>query len=491
MVIHLKKITAVLACLITITVFLGCEDGISAIIPADFPGYTAPSGDGTVGPRANSSDDPADGIYVSPDGNDSAAAGSIDKPFKSINKALAAASSGSTIILRSGVYREGINVRVSKSNITIKSRKDEWAVIDLTAYEPGHDEDSGVWFYPGSSGGKLQSVEVMGGFYAVCIDTKWDWGNPGDPPGPGVSNVVIEDCKLHDSRNDVVKVKPNCNDITIRYNEIYNSGRAYIGYSDFQTGERNSEGIDNVNGDRMIVQNNHIHDICSNGIYAKGGATDVLIENNLVEQTYGAGIMVGFDTSPEYFDPAVNPEYYENIRGTVRNNLIIDAGWEGIGLYASRDARVYNNTIINAVCGTRKYHSPIYFGVATQDWENPAGCPPNINPDIHHNIVSQPASYTNRIIDIRYATGVYSFGLSGLEGTPVMNNNCYYVAGRKATFTDNRPGSKLTNDDLSAWKSHINGDSGSIEADPALDADYIPTNIQCAEMGITVALKHK
>ena len=296
--------------------------------------------------------------------------------------------------------------------------------------------------------------------------------------------IIIEDCILHDSTNDTVKVKPNCNNITIRYNEIYNSGRAFTGYANFDTGERNSEGIDNVNGDNMTVQNNYIHDICSTAIYAKGGAMDALIENNYIERAYAAGVMVGFDTSPEYFDLTVNPQYYENIRGVVRNNLIVDVGWEGIGLYAAKDAQVYNNTIINAVTyGRGRYHSPIYFGVATQDWGNPTGCPPSVNPSIHHNIVIQPSTYNNRMIDIRYATGVYSFGLSALSGLPTMHNNCYYVAGKSAAFSDNRPGSLLNNAGLNAWKTHINGESGTIEVNPALGADYLPTNQQCAGMG--------
>ena len=459
-----------------------------------------PFGDGNIGPRANTRDDPANGIYVSPTGNDATANGSKDLPYKSINTALGKANPGATIILRGGTYREGRDVRVRKSKITIKSAKGEWAVIDLTTHNPGNEEHSAVMFYAEDETTRkpvtdctLQSIEVIGGFYTVCCDTQWEWVHPGEPPGPGVSNIIIEDCILHDSSDDAVKVKPGCNNITIRYNEIYNSGRAHTGHPDFTSGERNSEGIDNVNGDSMHVHNNYIHDICSNAIYAKGGATDVVIENNRIERAYGAGIMIGFDTSPEYFSTDVNPKYYENIRGIVRNNLIIDAGWEGIGLYASKDAQVYNNTVVNAVTyGKGNYHSPIYFGVATQDWENPAGCPPNVNPKIHHNIVSQPSTYANRIIDIRYvkAGDVYpSRDIPALEGKPTMNDNCYYVAGKSAKFTDNRPGSKLDNAGLTAWQSHIDGDSGSIEADPALDGDYMPTNADCAGMGITIPLK--
>jgi hypothetical protein len=85
-----------------------------------------------VEPRGNSGDDPDNGIYVSPSGNDATATGSIGAPYKSINTALAAAKPGDTLVLRGGTYREGVNTRVRIPNITIKSRKDEWAVIDLT-----------------------------------------------------------------------------------------------------------------------------------------------------------------------------------------------------------------------------------------------------------------------------------------------------------------------------------------------------------------------
>ena len=430
----------------------------------------------SVGPRSSvGGADPANGIYVSTTGNDNTANGTINAPYRSINRALASARSGDTIILRGGTYREGQNVRVRVPNITIKSRAGEWAVIDLTNM-PSGSEDSGVYFDVESSGGRLQGVEVIGGFYAVCLETRFEWGQA---DRSGASNIIIEDCKLHDSRNDVVKVKPNCDNVTIRYNEIYNSGRAFGGGN--PNGEDNSEGIDNVNGDNMLVQNNYIHNICSNAIYAKGGATNAIIEDNRIENAYGAGILVGFDTSPQYFDTAANPQYYENIGGIVRYNLIVHTGWEGIGFYGSRNAQVYNNTLVD-VNYAQNYHSAIYFGLTYQDWEARAGRPATVNPNFHHNIVSQPATFTRRqMLEIRYSNDLG--GMSALSGNPTMSSNCYYIAGRAAGFTDNRPGRTLSNGTLSAWQAHIGGDSGSIEVNPGLDANYVPTNPQCAGMG--------
>ena len=415
-------------------------------------------------------------IYVSPSGNDKSASGSVDAPYKSINTALENASPGDTIVLRDGVYREGVNVRVRIPSITITSYPGEWGVIDLTSHERGRDEDSGVYFDVDSSGGRLCNVEVMGGFYAVCFETKWDWGEPKDRAG--ASDIIIENCILHDSKYDVVKVKPNCNNIIIRDNEIYNSGQAFK--ANPKNGEDNAEGIDNVNGDGMIVQNNYIHEIRGTGIYAKGGATGVLIENNRVESVYGGGIMVGFDTSPEFFDTDVNPGYYENIEAVVRNNLIINIGWEGIGLYGSKDAEVYNNTLIN-VASYGQYHSAIYFGLTYQDWESYAGRPANINPNIHHNIVCQPNSFVRPMIEIRYSNDLG--GMSALDGNPVMDYNCYFITGKSPFFCDYRPGLVLENANFTSWQSHINGDKNSTIEDPQLNSNLLPMNPKCTGMG--------
>ncbi|MCL1952723.1 MAG: putative Ig domain-containing protein, partial [Oscillospiraceae bacterium] len=213
-------------------------------------------------------------------------------------------------------------------------------------------------------------------------------------------------------------------------------------------------------------------------------ATDALIENNIIEHILGAGVMVGFDTSPDFFDLAVNPEWYENIRGVVRNNLIMDIGWEGIGLYGSKDAQIYNNTLVNVNNGS--FHSAIYFGLTYQDWDPGAGRPASVNPSIHHNIVCQPSAFNRQMLEIRYSGDLG--GMPALSGRPAMHDNCYYIDGKNAAFTDNRPGSPLSNAGLAAWQAHIGGDSGSLGVNPALGADYMPTNPQCAGMGLLYPL---
>ena len=73
-----------------------------------------------IGSRSSADDDSANGVYVFPSGNDAAA--------------------------------NGFHLQAE--------------------YCSGHNKDSGVYFNADSSGGKLQSAEVVGGYYAVCMETK-------------------------------------------------------------------------------------------------------------------------------------------------------------------------------------------------------------------------------------------------------------------------------------------------------------------------------
>lgn len=416
---------------------------------------------------------PAGAVYVSTTGNDTTGDGSSSFPYKTVNTALQNVAAGQAVVIRGGTYVEPQELRVREANVTIMSYPGEWAVLDRTS----DSDNAGVYFYVGSNGGKLQCIEVKGGFYAVSTETMWDWG---EADTSGASNILIENTKLHDSDNDVVKIKPNSDNITIRKSEIYNSGISQT------PGDCNAEGIDNVNGDNNVVQDNYIHDTCSTGVYLKGGATNGLIEGNVIENAGAAGILIGFDTSPEYFDTAVNPNYYENIGSIARNNLVMNTGWAGIGMYASKDAQVYNNTIINAAS---LYHSPIYFGITFQDWEDGAGRPANVNPTVRNNVVSQSSSLDMPIVSIRYSDELG--GLSGLEGSATMSGNCYYQEGGAVRFHDGRTQMDFGGwmDDwegnLAEWKTHIGTDTDALETDPQLNADHIAGGA-CAGKGYGV-----
>jgi hypothetical protein len=231
--------------------------------------------------------------YVSTTGDDSTGNGAIDHPFRTIQHVLdAVAVSGDTITLRGGTYNETIRIR--NPNMTIRSRNGEWAVIDSAT--DTEDVAQTVRFDVDADGSALQRFEVTGGYYyGIKFETNWDWGDPGDRSG--ACNIVIDDCKIHDTGNARIKVTPGCDDITIRGCEIYNSGRRR---------PDSAEAIDNVNGDRMLVQECHIHDISATGLYAEGGAIGAKIERCRVERCGEAGR-----------PPSVNP--------IIRNNVVVQS----------------------------------------------------------------------------------------------------------------------------------------------------------------------
>ena len=392
--------------------------------------------------------------FVATNGSDGAA-GTLAAPFRTLNFALGQAVSGDVVEARGGVYREAEEVRFRQPGVTLRSRAGEWAAIAA----PTNDEANfanAVLVDPDADGTTLSRLEISGGYYyGVMLQTKWDWD---EPDRAGACRVTIEDCVIHDTGRDAVKITPNCDDVLIQRCEIRRTG---VGPANVAA--ENAEGIDCVNGDRTIVRDCWIHDVYSTGIYLKGGATDGLVERTRVGPCGGGGILLGFDTSPEYFDLAANPRYYENLRGTVRNCLVRDVGWEGIGLYAASNPVVCNNTLIN-VC-TGRIHAALYFGLTYQDWEPGAGRPPSVNPVIRNNLVAQPAGFADETFEIRHADDLG--GLSALSGWPAMDANGYFVAGGgTARFTDRRPGSLLDEGTLAQWQAHSGADAHSQTADP-------------------------
>ncbi|MDQ7814596.1 MAG: right-handed parallel beta-helix repeat-containing protein [Patescibacteria group bacterium] len=402
-------------------------------------------------------------IYVAKTGNNGSGDGSSAKPFQTIAHALSIAEPHTTIAIGPGTYEEG-EVRVREPHITLTSSGAQKAIIKTSATE---GEDIAVRVDVDADGAIIKNIEIVGGFYGISMETKWDWG---EADRSGVKDVTIENCIIHDTGRDAIKVKPNVDNVTIRNSEIYSTGLMQ------SPDDCNAEGIDNVNGDNLLVENNRIHNTCSNAIYCKGGATNCRVINNQIWDSGSGGILIGFDTSPEYFDLTVNPGYYENIGGVVRGNLVRNSGGAGIGLFSSKNALVENNTVINA---GKNYHAPLYYGVIFQDWEPEAGRPANINPTIRNNIFVQEAGWPTLMSQIRYADELG--GLSGLQGNANLSGNCYYSAAGAGEYSDRRPTSEFEGA-FATWISHM-GETQSVETNPGLNSNYRPTNQACIGKG--------
>lgn len=400
-------------------------------------------------------------IYVAKTGSNSSGNGSISNPYQTISYALDSSSGGDTIIIKGGTYDEAVRIR--NANITLQAYSNETVIIST----PINNEeiDTTITIDVDADYTTLKNLEITGGYYyAVMLWTRWDWGDPDDRTG--VSHITIENCTIHDTGRDCVKITPNCDYVTIKNCEIYNSGQRY---------DENAEGIDNVNGDFMVVKDCYIHDTATTGVYAKGGASDVVIERNIIRNCGMFGVGIGFDTSPEYFDLTVNPDRYENIRGTVKNCLIENTDYAGIAFYAALDSVAYNNTIINTA---KIAHSPIYFGVTLQDWEPDSDPndgygyrPASKNIEVYNNIIQQDTNLPTEVVFIRTFYHESTGRVNGYENgeIPEMDNNCYYLNGNAPLFTDQRPDYNIEDMSFQQWQTHISGDLNTITVNPQLD----------------------
>jgi len=286
---------------------------------------------------------------VAPDGDD-AAPGTIEAPFLTVHRAVQAAAPGDIIEMRSGHYLYEQRIRIGKNDLTLRSAPGEWAIIE-TPSDFGTSIFSTIYYDPHVVGGRLERLEIIGGwYYGVYIGSNWVDGS-----GQATSHITIADCYIHHTGRDAIKVSSAAHDITIERCRI-----SHTGVGPGNVAVQNAEGIDIVNGDRIIVRGCYVHDISTTGMYAKGGSRDCVFEGNLIVNVGTNGIASGLTTDSEYADVEANG--YETINHIIRNNVIINTGLNqiplavgkghnGIMLRSTLGARVYNNTVINAAHG--------------------------------------------------------------------------------------------------------------------------------------------
>lgn len=413
--------------------------------------------------------------FVSPLGSDSTGTGSMASPFRSLTHTLDPANeivaAGDTVTLRgpsgNNVFAEcEVRLRVT---LTLRSFAGERAHIrcDIPPdFDPNLDDETvAVQIDPAASGARLSNLEISGStLYGVFLQTDWEQGT--NEAGSGPVDVVLEDLYLHDTGRDAIKITPHSDRVTIRRNLIERTGRIYPPGTDLL--DKNAEGIDNVNGSGMVVEDNLIRDTATTGLYFKGGAADVRVQRNVIENAGEFGIAIGFDTSPEFFDLDLNPDYYESLRATVINNIVRGSVRAGITLWASRDALIANNTVTGA---QGLDSAALFFGVATQDFAAHDGRPPNLNPRIVNNLFRSSGA---PCVAIRWANEpqLDPNGLFGLSGATGMDHNAFENTEGPCVFVDQRPGSALNEGgDFAAWQLALNTDASSLEAAIALTTD--------------------
>ncbi len=360
----------------------------------------------------------ANTLYVATNGNDNNA-GSINFPVASPSKAIALASPGDTIYFRAGRYSVARFLWIDKAHLTFSSYPNELASIS------GVTTDA-------TNLGSIWNVEADG---IAFINLEMQGGNYYVVKSESNTGFVLRNCHVFGSGRDCIKMY-NSDNATIENCEIGPSG---------VRDPSNAEGIDSVGGRNTVVRGCYFHDIATNGLYLKGGASDCLVERNKLERLGAAGILLGQDTDLEFMRDGTQ---YECLNSVARNNVVINALGAGVGTYSGLNIRFENNTLYDVA---KTYNGGFYIATNNREVQSRQIA-------FKNNIVvvtsDRPMAFVINLADSITSDSNIWFRPTG------GNYKFYREAGTQGdywtSFTD--------------WKNGMIADSRSSTVDPRLDA---------------------
>ena len=272
-------------------------------------------------------------FVVAPDGTDRAV-GTLDAPLRTLDAAVQRVKPGDTIELRAGTYDGAVvrNPGTEDAWITLRAHANERAVIQGTGRGPA------IYFYHRTCDEEAPKGTVCQPMYWEVRGLEVRGSADGQEEGYTVKidtpRVRLVDNDLCCSRADVVKLVRTADDVEILHNRIHHPA-AKIG--------DNAQGVDIVGADRTRVAFNHVHDIPSIGLYAKGNSRNTVFEFNRVERVWSNAIMLGQETD----DDRLVDGPYETYDGEIRDNVVSEVGWACLATSSSWKPRIHHNTCWN------------------------------------------------------------------------------------------------------------------------------------------------
>lgn len=264
---------------------------------------------------------------------------------EALQQAIATACAGQNILIAPGRYVGAFRVPAS-----VAGTADRPVVIAAerglgSVFVDGAGTDI-VWKFSGSSHIALIGLDISGGgYHGVFFDT-------------GAHDIAVIGNRIHDNHrtaplNSHAEVKGSGGEarparIVIRDNDIFHSDHPPGG---------NFQGIDCNRCDDFHIVGNHLHDIGppteqpysyydrGSCIQMKSGSRRTVIDGNRIERCH-IGIVLGGE----------GLESPENVDGSVRNNLILDAADIGIAAVNAQGAAIHHNTVLGP-------GRDLYFGV--------------------------------------------------------------------------------------------------------------------------------
>lgn len=461
---------------------------LCALAGADDPGGVAGAG------RARRRLQRALGVtyWVAPNGSD-LNPGTAAHPWRTIGKAAAAATPGSTVLIRGGIYAERVRVAVSGSAeggwITFRAHPDERVVLDGSTLSPPAGA-SAMLAIDGRSWIRIVGLEIASYRTAVRDDVVAGVLITGP-----AHHVEVLDCAIH----DIASTAPVDADLGGRDAHglaVYGSGGTTPIHDVLIAGNEiahctlgSSEAlVVNGNVERFEISDNRVHDNDNIGIDVIGWegtapaddqARDGVIRGNHVYGNSAAG-------NPAYTDLAAGGIYVDGGRDLLierntlhHNDYGIEIGCENPGRTTSgivvRDNLVFHNTVAGigfggydtdrgATVGCTFRHNTLVHNDTTRTGSGEIVVQVAHGNTISHNVV---VSHDAGVVLTNYFSAAWSHD-------NLFDRNLYFTAGGPASATfvwqDEEYGS------FDAFRAASGQDVRSLFADPLL---IDPAGLDC------------
>jgi VCBS repeat-containing protein len=280
-------------------------------------------------------------IWVSPTGSD-LGLGTEASPLNTIQAAVNKATAGTAIMVAAGVYHENVKL---PTNALGTADNPIWLMSadgPQAAKVVGVDQTLGTIYGYGTDNYVVSGFEIEGGFRGIQFSQSGrDFTNM-------VSNVLVIDNVIHDTKEDGIKIGQADNAYVIG-NTITNVVE---------------EGIDFLAVNNGVIAYNEVSYAKSTaaGIFAKGGSTGVLIEHNYVHDIpNGDGICIGGQTDTPYFRPGYTTYEAKNV--VVTENYVEDVARRPVNVKGALDSKILDNYLV----GNPTYYAAIAIQMGWAD----------------------------------------------------------------------------------------------------------------------------
>jgi hypothetical protein len=293
------------------SLLIGCGSGLAsggALAPQPLTPAVGDGGNVTVGSRP---------FYVSTDGSD-LNAGSLARPWRTIQHAVDLASPGVTIDVRGGIYNESVNIRVSGTSaggfITLQSYPGEVAILDGAKLQVPDNSQNGLINIQNQSYVNIEGLEIR----------NYESSNVYRVPA-GI-NIAGAGSNVRILRNHIHHIA------TYAKGALCSEGRSNTA---------NAFGIVAYGTDaprslqKLLVQGNevdHLHTGCSESVAVNGNVQDWTIAGNTIHDNDNIGIdAIGFE------QVAPDAAYDQARNGKIQGNTVYNITSEANASYRKGD----------------------------------------------------------------------------------------------------------------------------------------------------------